>query len=69
MYDDGAHNDGAANDGTYGATIPGHTGGTWVRYYIEAVANNSANSVSYLPVGAEHECIRLLGYSTTINKY
>lgn len=55
MYDDGAHNDGAANDGTYGATIPGFVGGTWVRYYVEAVANNTAQSVSYLPVGAEHD--------------
>ncbi len=55
MYDDGAHNDGAANDGTYGATIPGFQGGTWVRYYVEAVANNSAKSVSFLPVGAEHD--------------
>lgn len=55
MYDDGAHNDGAANDGTYGASIPGFTGGTWVRYYIEAVANNTAKSVSYMPVGAEHD--------------
>ncbi len=55
MYDDGNHNDGAANDGTYGADIPGFSGGTWVRYYIEAVSNNSSYSVSYLPVGAEHD--------------
>jgi len=55
MYDDGAHNDGAANDGVFGATIPGFSGGTWVRYYVEAVSNNAAKSVSYLPVGAEHD--------------
>ncbi len=55
MYDDGTHNDGAANDGVYGASIPGHVGGTWVRYYVEAVASNTAKSVSYLPVGAEHD--------------
>ena len=55
MYDDGNHNDGAANDGTYGEAIPGLSGGTWVRYYIEAAANNTAKSVSYMPVGAEHD--------------
>lgn len=55
MYDDGAHNDGASGDGTYGGTIPGQAGGTWVRYYVEAVSNNAAKSVAYLPVGAEHD--------------
>lgn len=55
MFDDGAHNDGAANDGTYGATIPGQVAGTWVRFYVEAVANNASLSVSYSPKGAEHD--------------
>lgn len=55
MYDDGQHNDGAANDGVYGAAIPGQAAGTWVRFYVEAVANTAARSVSYLPVGAEHD--------------
>ncbi|HNS12689.1 MAG TPA: CotH kinase family protein [Bacteroidia bacterium] len=55
MYDDGAHNDSAAGDGIYAGEIPALPGGTWVRYYIEAVANNSASTVSYLPVGAEHD--------------
>lgn len=55
MYDDGAHNDGASGDGTYGASIPGQAGGTWVRYYVEAVSNNAVKSVAYLPVGAEHD--------------
>lgn len=69
MYDDGAHNDGAANDGVYGATIPGHSGGTWVRYYVEAVANNTAKSVSYLPVGAEHDVfVYLVEPSQAANK-
>lgn len=54
MFDDGAHSDGASGDGVFGATIPGQIAGTWVRFYIEAVANNSALSVSYMPVGAEH---------------
>lgn len=55
MYDDGQHGDGAAGDGLYGANIPVQQAGTWVRFYIEAVANNTAKSVSYLPVGAEHD--------------
>lgn len=55
MYDDGLHNDNAAGDGTYGASIPGYLGNTRIRYYIEAAANNTAHSVSYEPVGAEHD--------------
>lgn len=55
MFDDGQHNDGAAGDGVYGAAIPAYPAGSWVRFYIEAVANNPAKSVSYLPVGAEHD--------------
>ena len=54
MYDDGSHNDGNSGDGTYGAEIPGQSGGTTVRYYIEASANNSDKTATYLPVGAEH---------------
>lgn len=55
MFDDGAHDDGAAGDGVYGATIPVQVAGTWVRYYIEAKANNTALSASYSPPGAEHD--------------
>lgn len=55
MYDDGAHDDGAIGDGIFGAQIPGYAAGTFVRYYIEAIANNAALSVSYLPTGAEHD--------------
>lgn len=55
MFDDGQHNDGAAGDGVFGGEIPGFGAGAWVRFYIEAVANNTAKSVSYLPVGAEHD--------------
>ncbi len=55
MYDDGQHHDGAANDGVYGGQIPGYATGTLVRFYLEAAANNTAKTVSYLPVGAEHD--------------
>jgi hypothetical protein len=55
MLDDGQHHDGAAGDGLYGADLPGQAFGTWVRFYVEAAANNAAKSVSYLPTGAEHD--------------
>lgn len=55
MFDDGAHNDDASGDGIFGAQIPGYAAGTFVRYYVEAIANNTALSASYLPTGAEHD--------------
>ncbi|WP_395053785.1 CotH kinase family protein [Flavobacterium sp.] len=55
MFDDAAHNDGLAGDGTFGAQIPGYIAGTFVRYYVEAIANNASLSASYLPTGAEHD--------------
>ncbi len=54
MFDDGAHDDGAAGDGIYGGTIPAQQAGSWIRFYIEATANNPAKSVKYEPEGAEH---------------
>jgi len=55
MYDDGTHDDLAAGDGIYGAEIDGEDGGTWVRFYIEAIADNSQKTASYDPPGAEHD--------------
>ncbi|MBL7965315.1 MAG: CotH kinase family protein [Flavobacteriales bacterium] len=55
MFDDGLHDDGAAGDGVFGASIPALFAGTWVRYYVEAAANNAARTVSYAPPGAEHD--------------
>jgi len=55
MQDDGLHQDGLAGDGLYGAVLPAFPAATWVRFYVEAVATNAAQSVSYLPVGAEHD--------------
>lgn len=54
MFDDGTHGDGAAGDGTYGAYIPSQLPATWVRFYVEAVANNTPKTVSFDPPGAEH---------------
>ncbi len=55
MLDDGAHNDGAANDGVFGASIPGFGNGQNVRFYIEAIANNTPKTATYEPKGAEHD--------------
>ncbi|HLP96450.1 MAG TPA: CotH kinase family protein [Saprospiraceae bacterium] len=55
MYDDGQHNDGAASDGVFGASIPGFATGTLVRFYVQAAANNTAKTLTYYPVGAEHD--------------
>lgn len=55
LFDDGNHGDGGAGDGIYGGEIPGYPGGTYVRYYIEAVSANTARTVTYSPKGAEHD--------------
>jgi hypothetical protein len=55
MYDDGQHQDLAAGDGIFGAQLPAFTPFSLVRYYIEAVGSNPAQSRSYLPTGAEHD--------------
>lgn len=55
MFDDGQHNDGTAGDGVYGASIPGFASGEYVRYYVEAIANDEAKTATFSPVGAEHD--------------
>lgn len=55
MWDDGLHFDSLPGDGLYGAVLPGHAAMTVVRYYAEAVANNTAQSLTYFPAGAEHD--------------
>jgi hypothetical protein len=44
-----------ASGSTYTATIPTFAKGTYVRYYIEAIANNTAKTATYNPAGAEHD--------------
>jgi len=55
MYDDGAHNDGSAGDGIYGGTIPAFTASSYVRYYVEAIADDAAKTASYMPQRAEQD--------------
>lgn len=44
----------ASGNGTYTADIPGFASETVVRYYIEAIADDSARTASFSPRGAEH---------------
>lgn len=55
MYDDGLHSDGTSGDGVFGAEIPGFSNTDFVRYYIEAIADDNAKTATYSPVGAEHD--------------
>ena len=54
MFDDGLHNDGAAQDGQYGSVIPARSIGTYVRFYIEAIAADNSATATYEPKGAEY---------------
>ncbi|MBE0638514.1 MAG: lamin tail domain-containing protein [Bacteroidales bacterium] len=55
MFDDGNHNDGAAGDGIFGAQIPAQELGSWVRFYIEALANDTWKTAKFEPQGADHD--------------
>jgi hypothetical protein len=55
MSDDAQHNDGQANDGVFGGIIPAHSKGKYVRFYVEAIANDVVATRSYSPAGAEHD--------------
>ncbi len=66
MFDDGNHGDGAADDAVFGGTIPGYSNGTQVRFYIEAIANNSSKTATYMPTGAEHD---VFFFKTGITEY
>jgi len=55
MEDNGNYSDELANDGLYSAIIPGHAAGTYIRYYFEAIANDSFGTTRYEPESAEHD--------------
>ncbi len=55
MLDDGHHQDGRSKDGIYAAEIPGYPHGIYVRYYIEAVADDTLGTTTFSPQGAEHD--------------
>lgn len=45
----------ANGDGTHSAMISGFSAGSYVRYYVEAIAADAAKTVTYSPRGAEHD--------------
>jgi hypothetical protein len=53
MLDDGQHHDQQPGDGTYGAVIAGVTGTCEVRYYVEARADASIGTTTFMPAEAE----------------
>ena len=55
MSDDGTGADELAGDGIFTGSIPSFPSGTFVRYYVEARADNQAQSHSYIPEGAEYD--------------
>ncbi len=55
MFDDGTNNDETANDGIYTGEIPTYEMGTYVRYYVEAIADNDAKTATYEPQGAQYD--------------
>ncbi len=42
-------------NGNYTATIPGSLAGTYVRYYVEVIADDAFGTATYTPTGAEHQ--------------
>jgi CotH kinase protein/Lamin Tail Domain/Secretion system C-terminal sorting domain len=55
LLDNGTNGDKVANDNVYSGYIPGFPAQSWIRFYSEAIANNTAKTVSYFPAGAEHD--------------
>jgi CotH kinase protein/Lamin Tail Domain/Secretion system C-terminal sorting domain len=45
----------ADNDGTFEGIIPGFAGSSYVRYYVEAIANDLVKTAVFFPKGAEHD--------------
>lgn len=44
-----------SNGGVFEATLPDFPAGTYVRYYVEAEANDGVGTLSFFPKGAEHD--------------
>ena len=43
------------NDGIFEGDIPAFSASTYVRYYVEAIADDDAQTASFFPAGAEHD--------------
>lgn len=68
MEDNGLLNDGVVNDGVYGVNIPEQAEGSYVRYYMEVIKNDSVFTANYFPSGAEHSSfVYRVAFNSTIN--
>jgi hypothetical protein len=55
MNDAGNNGDVTSGDGIYSALLPALTAGELIKFYIEAIENNTAKTAAYNPTGAEHD--------------
>jgi spore coat protein CotH len=57
MYDDGSNGDLVASDDIYSLILDNPSAGKMVAFYVEAVASNAKNSVTFFPRGTEHQML------------
>lgn len=62
MFDDGTHGDGLADDGVFGIILDEQASGIRTRFYIEAVAADTAGTRTYHPARAAHDVYTFLVY-------
>ncbi len=55
MHDDGSNGDATSGDGVFSALLPSLTAGEFIKFYVQAIENNTAKTQTYQPVGAEHD--------------
>jgi hypothetical protein len=67
MYDSGTDGDLIANDGVFTYKTEAFKGGTLVRFYVEAIGNDSVKSRSYYPAGAEHQLLYYIVEPVTVD--
>ena len=60
MNDEGLYGDVMAGDGIWSVLLPKKEAGTFCRFYLEAIGNNTTKSRTYYPAGAEHELFYFL---------
>ena len=65
MLDDGQHDDRQAGDGTYSAVIAGAPGRCEMRYYVEARADESIGTTTFMPAEAEMGAVRYTVMATS----
>lgn len=65
MRDDGMDEDEVSGDGVFTAAIPAQKSNSYVRYYIESIADDNAFTTSFMPEGAEYDVFVYQVYTPT----